>query len=148
MKLNCFTKRLSVVGRWMATTLFCLAAIALVWQGAWFSNITAMADPTVQVIAARDAGDQVKDKVNEDTGRAKSFIRDTKEQVERTARNNASRVDRADDKGSFVERKAQRDAARIHKRAEEDAARTEKAVDNTRNVIERTVDNIKDALSD
>lgn len=148
MKLNYFMKRLSTVGRWMATSLFCLSAIAFIWQGAFFSNTAAIADPATNLIAAADAGDQVKGKVSEDAGRAKNFIRDTADKVERTANKNAARVDEAtDDDGSFIERKAKRDRNRIEKRAEEDAARTEKAVDKTKNAVERTVDNIKDAFS-
>ncbi|NDJ22940.1 hypothetical protein GS682_15125 [Nostoc sp. B(2019)] len=146
MKLNYFTKRLSTVGRWIATTLFCVSAIAFVWQGAFFSNTSAMAEPAATLIASADAGDQVKGKASEDAGRAKNFIRDTADKVESTAKKNAAKVDQATDSGSFVERKAKRDAARIEKRAEEDAARTQKAVDNTKNVVERTVDSIKDAF--
>ncbi|MFE1743701.1 hypothetical protein [Coleofasciculus sp. H7-2] len=148
MKLNYFTKRLSTVGRWLATTLFCVSAIAFVWQGAFFSNTSAMAAPTANLIASAGTSDQVKGKVHEDTGRAKNFIEDAKDKVKETANKNAERVeDATDGNGSFVERKANRDAARIEKRANEDAARTEKAVDNTKNVVERTVDSIKDAFS-
>ncbi|MER3492964.1 MAG: hypothetical protein C4323_11880 [Mastigocladus sp. ERB_26_2] len=148
MKLNYLTKRLSTVGRWIATTLFCVSAIAFVWQGAFFSNTTAMADPAVNLIASSNLDNQVKGKTNEDAGRAKNFIRDTADKVEQTAKTNAKRVEQAtDDNGSFVERKAKRDAARIEKRAEEDAARTQKAVDNTKNAVESAVDSIKDAFS-
>ena len=148
MELNYFTKRLSTVGRWIATTLFCVSAIAFVWQGTFFSNTAAMAGPAANLIAAADVGDQVQEKVSEDAGRAKNFIEDTKDQVKRTANKNAARVDRAtDDNGSFVEGKAKRDRDRIEKRADEDAARTQKAVDNTKNAVERTVDSIKDAFS-
>lgn len=147
MKLNYFTKRLSTVGRWVATTLFCVSAIAFVWQGAFFSNTAAMANPAANLIAAADAGDQIKGKVSEDTRRAKNFIEDTKEKVEKTANKNASRVDRATDDGSLFERRAKGDRDLIEKRAEEDAARTEKAVDNTKNAVKRTVDSIKDAVS-
>ena len=146
MKLNYFTKQLSTVGRWMATTLFCLSAIGFVWQGAFFSNTAAMANPAPISIATSDAGNQVKDKASEDARRAKNFIEDTKDKVKETANKNADRVDRATDNRSFVERKADKDAARIEQRADQDAARTQKAVDNTKNAIERTVDNIKDAF--
>ncbi|MEH2146160.1 hypothetical protein [Nostoc sp.] len=147
MKLNYFTKQLSTVKRWMATTLFCMLAIAFVWQGAFFSNTSAMADPAGTLIASADAGDQVKDKTSKDAGRAKNFIQDTTDKVKEAAKSNASKVDQAtDDNGSFVERKAKKDAATIQKRANEDSARTQKAVDNTKNVVERTVDSIKDAL--
>lgn len=147
MKLNYFTKLLAPIGRWFAVGLLCVSAIAVAWQGAFFSNTAALAAPTPTLIAAKDVGDQVQEKVSKDAGRAKNFVRDTADRVERTAQKNASRVDRADDKGTFVERKAKRDAARIQKRSEEDAARTQKAVDNTKGVIERTVDSIKDALN-
>ncbi|MEH2248210.1 hypothetical protein [Nostoc sp.] len=147
MRLNYLTKQLSTVKRWMATTLFCMLAIAFVWQGAFFSNTSAMAAPTATLIASADAGDQVKDKTSKDAGRAKNFIQDTTDKVKEAARSNASKVDQAtDDNGSFVERKAKRDAATIQRRADEDSARTQKAVDDTKNVVERTVENIKDAF--
>ncbi|MEH2316405.1 hypothetical protein [Nostoc sp.] len=148
MKLNYFTKQFSTVKRWMATTLFCMLAIAFVWQGGFFSNTSAMADPTATLIASKDAGDQVQEKASEDAGRAKNFIQDTADKVKQTAKNNANKVDQAtDDNGSFAERKAKRDAATIQKRADEDSARTKKAVDKTKNAVERTVDSIKDAFS-
>ncbi|MBE9037359.1 hypothetical protein [aff. Roholtiella sp. LEGE 12411] len=146
MKLNYLIKRLSTVGRWMATAMFCVSAIAFVWHGAFFSNTSAMAEPAATLMASADAGDQVKSKASEDSGRAKNFIRDTADKVEQTAKKNAAKVDQATDSGSFIERKAKKDAARIEKRAEEDAARTQKAVDNTKNAVERTVDGIKDAF--
>ena len=148
MKLNYFTKLLSTVGRWVATTLFCVSAIAFVWQGAFFSNTAAMANPATNLIAAAGTGDQVKGKASVDAGRAKNFIEDTKDKVKQTANKNADRVDQAtDDNDSFVERKAKRDRDRIEKRADEDAARTEKAVDKSMNAVERAVDNIKDAFN-
>ncbi|MEH2312443.1 MAG: hypothetical protein V7K35_13815 [Nostoc sp.] len=146
MKLNYFTKQVSTVKRWMATTLFCMLAIAFVWQGAFFSNTSAMADPAGTLIASADAGDEVKDKTSKDAGRAKNFIDDTKDKVKEAAKSNASKVDQATDNGSFVERKAKKDAATIQKRADEDASRTKEAVDNTKNVVERAVENIKDAF--
>ena len=141
-------KRLSTVGRFLATTLFCVSAIAFVWQGAFFPNTAAMADPAANLIASADLGNQVQGKASEDAGRAKGFIQDTKEQLKRTAKKNAARVEQAtDNKGSYVARKAKRDAARIERRADEDAARTKSAVDKTKNAVGRTVDNIKDAFS-
>ncbi|HEY9662976.1 MAG TPA: hypothetical protein V6C65_31410 [Allocoleopsis sp.] len=149
MQLNDFKSRFLAAVRSVATTLFCLLAIAFMWQGTFFSNSSAMAAPTTPIIASVNTGNQIQGKASEDAGRTKDFIRDTKERVKRTADKNADRVQQAtDNDGGFFERKAQRDAARIHKRAEEDAARTQKAVDNTKNIVERTVDNIKDALSD
>ncbi len=147
MKLSYLTKQFSTVKRWMATTLFCLLAIAFVWQGAFFSNTSAMADTTATLIASKDAGDQVQEKTSKDAGRAKNFIDDTADKVKEAAKSNANKVDQAtDDNGSFVERKAKKDAATIQKRADEDAARTKKGVDNAKNVVERAVDNIKDAF--
>lgn len=149
MKLNDFPKGLSTVVRWIATTLFCVSAIAFVWQGAFFSNTSAIAAPAANLIASTDVGDQVQEKASVDAGRAKNFIEDTKDKVKQTANKNAERVEQAtDDNGSFVERKAKRDTDLIEKRADEDAARTKKAVDNTKNAVERTVDKIKDAFSD
>jgi vacuolar-type H+-ATPase subunit H len=148
MKLNYFTKKLSTVGRWLATTVFCVSAIAFVWQGGFFANTSAMAAPSLSLIASADAGDRIQDKASEDAGRAKNFIRDAADKVEETANKNARRVEQAsDNNGSFVERKAKRDRDRIERRAEEDAARTQKAVDNTKNVVQRAVDNVKDAFS-
>ncbi|MDZ8055904.1 MAG: hypothetical protein RMX68_016685 [Aulosira sp. ZfuVER01] len=148
MKLNYVMKQLSTLGRWMATAMFCVSAIAFVWQGAFFANTSAMAAPSATLIASADAGSRIQGKASEDAGRTKNFIRDTADKVEQTAKKNAARVeDATDNNGSFVERKAKRDAARIERRAEEDAARTQKAVDNTKNVVERAVDNIKDTFS-
>ena len=146
MKLNYFIKPLSIVGRWIVTTLFCVSAIAFVWQGAFFSNPVAMAAPTATLIADAGVGDKVQGKVSTDAGRAKNFIEDTKDKVKETANKNASRVDQADDEGSFVERKAKSDRDTIEKRANEDAARTEKAVDNTKNAVQSAIDNIKGAF--
>ncbi|HAJ64264.1 MAG TPA: hypothetical protein DCP31_37700 [Cyanobacteria bacterium UBA8543] len=148
MKLNSTMKRFAIVGRWIATTVFCLSVITFAWQDAFFSNTAAMAAPAANLIASTDAGAQVKGKVREDTGRAKNFIEDTKEKVKRTANKNVNRVEQAtDDNNSFVERKAKRDRDRIEQRADEDAARTRKAVDKTKNAVERTVDSIKDVFS-
>lgn len=147
MKLSYFMKRLSVAGRWIATTLFCLSAIALIWQSAFFSNSTAMAAPAVNLIAAADAGDQVQGAADEVARRSKNLIRDTADQVEKTANKNAAKVDRADDNGSLVEGKAKRDRNRIEQRAEKDAARTEKRVDKSMNAVKRTVENLKDAFN-
>lgn len=139
MKLNYLTKALSSLGRWLSIALLCLSAFAFGWQGFLSADHTAF---------AAGIGDSVKEKVSEDTGRTKGFIRDTADKVERTASKNAERVDRSTDGGNFVERKARRDAARIHQRAEQDAARTERAVDNTKNAVKGTVENIKKTFSD
>lgn len=145
MKLNDLMKRF---GRWIATAMVCVSAFTFVWQASFISNTTALAASNHNLIATKDAGDKVQEKVSKDAGRAKGFIRDTADKVEETAKKNASRVeDATDGKGNPLERRAKKDAARIEKRAEEDAARTQKAVDNTKNAVERTVDNIKDAFS-
>lgn len=142
-----YSMTLKNIGRFLATTLLFVSAIAFVWQGGFFSNDSAMAAPGVNLIAAADAGDAVKAKASEDAGRAKNFIEDTKDKVKSTANKNADRVeDATDNNGSLLERKANKDAATIEKRANEDAARTEKAVDNTKNAIESAVDKIKDAF--
>jgi hypothetical protein len=147
MTLNLFAKQLSNAGRWLTTTLLCVSAIAFIWQGAFSSNMTAMANPAANLIASRDAGDQIQNKAGKDANSAKGFIEDTKNKVEQTAKNNAAKVDNATDDDNFLARKAKKDAGRIEKRAEEDADRTQKAVDNTKNAVERTVDSIKDAFN-
>ncbi len=148
MKLNLFTEQFSSLRRWVTTTLLWVAAIAFIWQGAFSSNMTAMANPPANWVAAMDAGDKVQEKVSKDARRAKGFIEDTKNKVEDAAKSNAAKVDRAtDDHDNTFENKAKKDADRIVKRAEEDADRTQKAVDNTKNAVERTVDSIKDAFN-
>ncbi|MBW4490702.1 MAG: hypothetical protein KME12_23255 [Trichocoleus desertorum ATA4-8-CV12] len=141
MKLNYLVRQLSTVGRLMTTTLLCVLAIAFAWQGAFFSNPSAIAAPTTTLIATSDVGDQVK-KEN------KGFVRDAAEKVKETANKNASRVeDSTDGTANPIQRKAQRDVARIEKRADEDAARTQEAIDHNVNAFERAVDSIKDAFS-
>ena len=66
----------------MATSLFCLSAIAFLWQGAFLSNTSAMAAPAPNLIASTDVGDQVQEKTNEGAGQAKNFIRDTADRAE------------------------------------------------------------------
>ena len=146
MKLNDLTKQISALGRWLTMALLSLSAIAFFWQGAFLMNNAAMANPVTNFVMAADLGDKVQDKANEGAGRAKGFIRDTADKVERTAKKNAAKVDNATDNNSGVANKAQRDAGRIQERAERDASRTEKAVDNTKNAIEQAVDNVKDAF--
>lgn len=147
MKLNYLMKRLSTVGRFLATTLFCLSAIAFVWDNSFFSSTAAMANPAPILIAAADLGDSVKNAADDVAKGSKDLIRGTKDKVEKTANKNAAKVDQADDNGSVVEGKAKRDRDRIEKRAEEDADRTEEQVDKSMNAVKRTVDNIKDAFS-
>ena len=144
MKPNYCMKRILAVGRWMASTLICLAAIAFVWQGAFFSDTKAMAAPATLIAA--NVGDQIQGAADEVRGRSKDLIRDTQNKVEKTANKNAAKVDQADDEGSFVERKAKRDRTRIEKRASEDADRTETAVDKSMDAVKGAVENIKDAF--
>jgi len=139
ISMKSITKLLSTVGRWTATALFCVSAIAFVWQGAFFSHATAVAAPGISVIASTDAGNQIKRE-------NKGVVRDAAEAVKETANKNANRVEQATDNGSYIERKAQRDAARIEKRANEDSDRTQKAIDNSVGVVERAVEGIKDAF--
>jgi hypothetical protein len=140
----------AAVSRWSAVSLrsliMGLMLFTLVWQASLPTAAAANLISKPNFVMAADAGTKVERKVNEDAGRAKGFIRDTADKVERTANKNASRVDRATDDGSYVERKAKRDADRIEERSERDAARTQKAVDQTKNAVERAVDNVKDAL--
>jgi len=138
-------KGLSTVGLWMATAFVCVAATAFVWQGAFFSNTTALADTTPQLIA--DVGDQIKGAADKVTEGSKKIIRGTEDKVKETAKENAAKVDRADKDGGMAERKAKRDKNRIQKRASEDAARTEKAAEKSMGAVKDTVDNIKDAFS-
>jgi hypothetical protein len=147
MKLNYFIKQLSTVGRSLVKTLFCLAAIALMWEGAFLATAPAMADTANSILVA-DLGDRIQQKASQDAGRTKSFIQKTAEQVEKTANKNTERVKQAtDDDNNFLERRAKRDRDIVEKRAKEDAAQTQKAVDTTKNAIERTVENIKDTFS-
>ena len=147
MKLNYFTKQLSLLGRWMITTAFCMSAIAFFWQGAFFLNTSAMATPNQTLIAA-DVGDTVQEKTSKDAGRAKNFIDDTADKVKEAAKSNASKVENATDgDGNIIERKAKEDAATIQKRADEDETRTKSAVNKTKNAVEKAVDNIKDAFN-
>jgi hypothetical protein len=145
VKLNYFVNRVLAAGRWMATTLFCVAAVAFVWQGGFFLNISAMASPTTSLFAA-DLGDQIKGAADDVRAGSKDLIRDTEGKVKKTANQNAAKVDRADDDGGVAESKAKRDKSRIDKRASEDASRTEKVVDKSMNAIKGAVDNIKDAF--
>ena len=137
------TKQFSSLKRWIATSILSLLTIALVWQGMFIANDTAMADTTI--LAALNGG--IENKVDRDVERTKNFIEDTKQQVKETANKNANKVDRATDNNSSVENKAQTDANRIEKRANEDAARTKEAVDKTQNIIESTIDNVKDVFN-
>jgi len=135
MKLNYFTK----VARKIATVVFCVCAIAFTWQGAFLTNSAAIAAPQTNLIAAADNPGEFAEA-------HKDFVRDAADKVKKTANENARKVDRATDSGSFVERKAKSDRDFIEKRANEDAQRTQEAIDKTTNVFERTVEGIKDAF--
>lgn len=146
MKLNYFRKRLSTVRQCLATTLVCVAAIALVWQGGFFSNTKALADSTPQLIATSGA-EQIKGAADKVTEVSKKIIRGTEDKVKETANTNAAKVDAADDDGGIAERKATRDKNRIERKASEDAARTEKRAEKSMDAVKDAVDNIKDAFS-
>lgn len=146
MKLNYFVKPLADLGRRTARVLLSLVAIALMWQGAFFLNTPAIAAP--MTLVATSPTRQVEGAADEVRDRSKDLIRDTKRNVERTANRNASKVDQADDEGTFVERKAQRDQARIERRAEEDASRTERAVDDSMNAVQGIAEKVRNAFSD
>lgn len=138
-----YGKQFSSVKRWIVTSILSLLAIAFVWQGMFIVNNTAMASPVILA----DLGDRVENKTDRGLDKTKGFIEDTKEQVKKTANQNAAKVDRATDNYSLLENKAKKDKARIEQKADKDAARTKKAVDKTQNIIESTVDNIKDVFS-
>jgi hypothetical protein len=122
--------------------MFCLSATF----GFFCNNIAIAATPDANLIAA-NMGSEVKQKASEDAQNTKGFIEDVKNQVQRTANNNADRVEEGTDtNGNFLERKANKDAATIQKRAEEDAARTQNAVDATKNAVKGAVDSIKEAF--
>lgn len=144
MKLNYCAKSISSAARRMANVLMSLVAIALMWHGAFFINTSAVAAPAPVLASVADNIEDAADSVRDGS---KDLIRDTKRNVEKTANRNASKVDEADDDGTVVERKAQRDRSRIMQRAEEDAARTERAVDNNMNAVKGAVEKVKDAFN-
>ncbi len=147
MTLNSLTKSLTVAGRWMAKALLGVMAVALLWQGAFVANFSAMAAPANNtLIAAADLGSEAQGKASKDAGQTKGFIRDARDTVKKAASDNASKVDRATDDDSAIAGKAKRDAGRIQERADEDASRTQDAVDNTKNAFENVIDNVKDAF--
>ncbi|MBV6627746.1 MAG: hypothetical protein KI793_33280 [Rivularia sp. (in: Bacteria)] len=142
MNLQFLTSKIAKIGRFLAIAMFCLSATL----GLFSNNVAIAANNNPTLIASGMAGD-VKSKASEDAQNTKGFIEDVKNQVQRTASNNADRVENATEgSGNFLERKANRDAATIQKRAEEDASRTKSAVDATKNVFKDAVDNIKDTL--
>ena len=147
MKLNNASTILSSLKRWVATALLCMLATVFAWQGLFSTNLVALAYSSTNLVAVGDLGDKVKEKVSNDTGRAKDFVQDTKEQVQNAAKTNASKVDEAtDNETDFIGRKAKKDKGRIEAKADKDSARTQNAIDKTGNAVKRTVDNIKDSL--
>jgi hypothetical protein len=141
MNLQFLTSKVAKIGRLVAIAMFCLSATL-----GFFANNPAMAanNPT---LAAFGMGGEAKEKASEDAANTKGFIEDVKNQVQRTASNNADRVeDATDGSGNFLERKANRDAVTIQKRAEEDAARTKNAVDATKNAAKDVINNVKDTF--
>lgn len=144
MKLNYCGKQFSVLGSRLAKVLFSVVAIALIWQGSFFLKTDAMAAPVTLV--ATSASNQVKGAADEVRDRSKDLIRDTQKNVKKTANRNASKVDQADDEGTFAERKAMRDRSRIERRADEDASRTETAVDKSMDAVKGAVDKVKNAF--
>lgn len=147
MMLNSLTKSLAIAGRWMAKALLGVMAVALLWQGAFVANLSAMAAPANNtLIAAADVGSEAQGKASKDAGRTKGFVRDTRDTVKKAASDNARKVDRATDNDSAIADKAKRDAARIQERADKDASRTQDAIDDTKNVFENAIDNVKDAF--
>jgi hypothetical protein len=147
MNLNQQAKRLSNIKRWVAMAIFGLFVTLGTWQTIFFANATALASSSTNLVAAADLGDKVKEKVGNDTRRAKDFVQDTKERVQKTAKGNANKVDQAtDNETDFIGSKAKKDQGRIEAKAEKDSARTQKAINKTENAVKRTVDNIKDSL--
>lgn len=132
--------KLNVIGK----ILFSLAAIALVWQSSFFVNTSVLAASSPLFANVGNKIENAADNVREGS---KELIRDSQKNVKETANRNAAKVDQADDKGTAVERKAQRDRSRIEQRADEHAARTEKAVDDSMNGVKGVVENIKDAFT-
>ncbi len=132
--------KLNVIGK----ILFALVASVLVWQSSFFLNTSAMAASSPLFANIGNKIENAADNVREGS---KELIRDSQKNVKETANRNAAKVDQADDKGTAVERKAQRDRSRIEQRADEHAARTEKAVDDSMDGVKGLVENIKDAFS-
>lgn len=141
MNLQFLNSKVTKIGRLVAIAVFCLSVVF------GLSNNIAAAATNNPTFAAFGMGGEAKEKAREDAQNTKGFIEDVKNQVQRTASNNADRVeDATDGSGNFLERKANRDAVTIQKRAEEDAARTKGAVDSTKNAFKDAVNNVKDTL--
>ncbi|MDX2229474.1 MAG: hypothetical protein NW220_07540 [Leptolyngbyaceae cyanobacterium bins.349] len=136
MTLNSLKKSLLVLGHHVLTTVLGLLVVVGIWQGLPLANTTAMAGPAGDVITAEDLRNSISEQTSDLAEGSKNFIDAAKEKVKSMADDNASRVDDADDKGGFFERKAKKDRDRIMKRAEEDAARTKQAVDDNLSKIQ------------
>lgn len=141
MKSRFLTSKVAKIGRLVAIAVFCLSVTF------GLSNNIAIAANNNPTLAIFGIGGEAKEKASEDAANTKGFIEDVKDQVKRTAKNNAERVeDATDGSGNFLERKAKSDAQTIQKRANEDAARTKEAVDATKNAFKGAVNNVKDTL--
>lgn len=139
MKLNSFTKRLSIAGHWIAATVLFVCATAFAWQGAFLANTAAMASPHGTLIAA--SLDKDANHAAEETKRSnKSFVETVKEKVQDAAQSNAEKVQDTLGDDNPISRKAGRDAKRIVNRSEEDASRTKKAIDTNVNKAKDAAD--------
>ncbi|WP_088891440.1 hypothetical protein [Leptolyngbya ohadii] len=145
MKLNSFTKRISIAGRWIAAALLFVCATAFAWQGAFLADSAAMAAPQGTLIAA-DLGNEAKSGTDDAKRANKNFVRDTKNTVQDAAQSNSEKVKDAFGDDSAVGRKAGRDAQRIVNRANEDASRTQKAIDKNLGGVKGAINRVKDAL--
>jgi hypothetical protein len=147
MNFHPFAKQRLSIRRRIASVLLCLTIAVLTWQGIFVSDLSALASPAANWVAAADLGDKIQEKVGKDTRRAKDFVQDTQDRVKKTAQSNANKVERAtDDETDFIGRKAKKDQGRIEAKADNDSARTQKAINRTEKAVKRTVENIKDSL--
>jgi uncharacterized protein YjbJ (UPF0337 family) len=147
MKLNYFAKRSSVVGKWVATAVFSVVAVVLLWQSPIFMDTAALASPSTSLMTTH-ASNQAQGAAEDVRRGSKEIIQDAKDKVKDAARSNSRKVDRADVDGGVSERKAMRDRGRIEERAENHADRTEKAVDDSMNAVQGAIENIKDVFRD
>lgn len=145
MKLNSFTKRISIAGRWIAAAMLFVCAAAFAWQGAFLADSTALAAPQGTLIAA-DMGNEVKGGTDDAKRANKNFVKDTKNTVQDAAQSNSEKVKDVFGEDSAIGEKASRDAKRIVNRANEDASRTQKAIDKNLGAVKGAVDKVKDAF--
>lgn len=145
MKLNFFTKPLSIAGRWIAAALLFVCATAFAWQGAFLANTAAIAAPQGTLIAS-DLADQAKGSTEDAKRSNKNFVRDAKNTIQDAAQSNSEKVKDFFGDDNAIGRKAGRDANRIVNRAEEDASRTQRAIDKNLGAVKDTVNKGKDNL--